>query len=83
MDLNDEVGKRENHSDRVGAHPLHDDEHLIDVRLVRALVDLALPGYASLPLSPLPTSGSSNPLFRLGNDLFGPTAPTTWRVCDH
>ena len=49
--------------------PLHDDEFLIEVRLVRALVDRALPECASLPLSPLPASGSSNALFRLGDEL--------------
>src|ERR1019366_5922557 len=49
--------------------PLHDDEFLIDLSLVRALVDRALPEYASLPLSPLGASGSSNALFRLGDEL--------------
>jgi aminoglycoside phosphotransferase (APT) family kinase protein len=48
---------------------LHDDEFLIDVRLVRALVDRALPECASLSLSPLRASGSSNALFRLGGEL--------------
>jgi aminoglycoside phosphotransferase (APT) family kinase protein len=49
--------------------PLHDDELLIDVSLVRALVDRALPEYASLPLSRLRASGSTNALFRLGDEL--------------
>jgi len=49
--------------------PLHDDELLIDLSLVRALVDRALPEYASLPLSRLRASGSSNALFRLGDEL--------------
>ena len=48
---------------------LHDDELRVDVRLVRALVDGALPEYASLPLSPLGSSGSSNALFRLGDEF--------------
>lgn len=48
---------------------LHDDELVIDVPLVRALVARDLPGCASLPLRPLATSGSSNALFRLGDDL--------------
>ena len=51
------------------ADPLHDDEFLIDVSLVRALVDRALPKCSSLPLSPLRASGSSNALFRLGDEL--------------
>ena len=49
--------------------PLHDDELLIDLSLVRALVDRALPEYASLPLSRLRASGSTNALFRLGNEF--------------
>lgn len=49
--------------------PLHDDEFLIDVRLVRSLVDRSLPEFASLPLSRLRASGSSNALFRLGDEL--------------
>lgn len=51
------------------ANPLHEDELLIDVGLVRSLVDRALPEYARLPLSRLRASGSSNALFRLGDDL--------------
>jgi aminoglycoside phosphotransferase (APT) family kinase protein len=49
--------------------PLHEDELPIDVGLVRALVDRALPEWAALPLSPLQAGGSSNALFRLGKDL--------------
>ncbi len=48
---------------------MHADEHRIDVRLVRGLVDRARPEWAALPLSPLPRTGSSNALFRLGEDL--------------
>jgi len=51
------------------ADRFHDDEFSIDVRLVRALVDRSLPEFASLPLSPLRASGSSNALFRLGDEL--------------
>jgi aminoglycoside phosphotransferase (APT) family kinase protein len=48
---------------------LHDDEIPIDVGLVRGLVDRALPQYADLPVQPLGSSGSTNALFRLGEDL--------------
>jgi aminoglycoside phosphotransferase (APT) family kinase protein len=48
---------------------LHDDEIPIDTGLVRALVDRAMPCYASLPVRRLNSSGSSNALFRLGEDL--------------
>jgi len=49
--------------------PLHADELPIDLGLVRALVDRALPDCASLPLTRLRSSGSSNALFRLGDEL--------------
>ncbi len=48
---------------------LHDDEVKIDLPLVRALVDRAAPDLAGRWLRPLPASGSSNALFRLGEDL--------------
>jgi len=48
---------------------LHEDEIEIDLPLVRALVDRALPDQAGHRLRPLGASGSSNALFRLGEDL--------------
>jgi aminoglycoside phosphotransferase (APT) family kinase protein len=48
---------------------LHDDEISIDSGVVRALVARAMPQYAGLPVRRLPSSGSSNALFRLGDDL--------------
>ena len=48
---------------------LHHDELKIDLPLVRALVDGALPDFAALPLRQLESSGSTNALFRLGDDL--------------
>jgi aminoglycoside phosphotransferase (APT) family kinase protein len=48
---------------------LHDDEIPIDAGLVRALVDRAMPHYAELPVRRLDSSGSTNALFRLGEDL--------------
>lgn len=49
--------------------PLHEDEISIDLPLVRALVDRALPAYAALSLRRLGSSGSSNALFQLGDEL--------------
>lgn len=49
--------------------PLHDDEIRIDLALVRGLVDRTRPALASLPLRPFGRSGSSNALFRLGDEL--------------
>ncbi len=48
---------------------LHDNEILLNVGIVRNLVDNAFPRYASLPLSKLGASGSTNVLFRLGDEL--------------
>jgi aminoglycoside phosphotransferase (APT) family kinase protein len=48
---------------------LHEDEIEIDLPLVRALVDHALPDLAGHPLRRLDASGSSNVLYRLGDDL--------------
>jgi aminoglycoside phosphotransferase (APT) family kinase protein len=48
---------------------LHDDEIPIDTGLVRALVDRAMPRYVGLPVRRLDSSGSTNALFRFGEDL--------------
>ncbi|HEX3003869.1 MAG TPA: phosphotransferase [Angustibacter sp.] len=49
--------------------PLHADELPVDLPLARALVDAACPAWADLELTPSESSGSSNALFRLGDDL--------------
>lgn len=48
---------------------LHDDELAIDDRLVARLVARSLPRHAGLRVRALPSSGSSNALYRLGDDL--------------
>ncbi len=48
---------------------LHADELTIDVELVRRLLARSLPQFAALPVDPLASTGSSNALFRLGDDL--------------
>lgn len=48
---------------------LHDDEIVVDVELVRTLIEDQFPQYSSLPLSRLAATGSSNVLFRLGADF--------------
>jgi len=48
---------------------LHEDELTIGLSTVRALVDRALPGCRALPLRRLAAPGSTNALFRLGEDL--------------
>jgi aminoglycoside phosphotransferase (APT) family kinase protein len=51
------------------ARALHPDEILVDVELVRALVRRAMPDYADAPVRRLASSGSTNSLFRLGDDF--------------
>ncbi|MFE6507807.1 aminoglycoside phosphotransferase family protein [Nocardioides sp. NPDC057767] len=48
--------------------PMHDDELMIDEDLVRCLLRRDLPAHADLPLRPLDSTGSTNRLFRLGED---------------
>lgn len=48
---------------------LHEDELPIDESLVRRLVDRVFPQYAAAHIEPTRDSGSSNVLFRLGDDL--------------
>lgn len=48
---------------------LHADEHVIDPGLVHALLRRTAPELAELPIQVLPTTGSSNALFRLGNQF--------------
>ena len=51
------------------AGQLHDDELRIDEALVRSLLATRSPAYDVLPLRRLGASGSTNALFRLGDDL--------------
>jgi aminoglycoside phosphotransferase (APT) family kinase protein len=48
---------------------LHDDEHVVDEPLVRRLLGTLSPAYDDLPLRRFEASGSSNALFRLGDEL--------------
>jgi hypothetical protein len=63
------------------ARVLHDDELTIKPATVRALVDRTLPDCRALPLRRLTASGSTNALFRLGEDLLLrlPAAPAARR----
>ena len=51
------------------ARALHSDEIQIDAELVRGLVDRAMPAYAAAPVRRLASTGSTNALFRLGEEL--------------
>lgn len=45
------------------------DEVSTDVALVRRLVAVQFPDWASLPIEPVPSSGTDNALYRLGEDM--------------
>lgn len=49
--------------------PLHSDEIPVDTELARTLVRRTLPDYADAPVQRLASSGSTNALFRLGDEL--------------
>ena len=51
------------------ARALHSDEIPIDAELVRALVGRVMPAYADSPIRRLASSGSTNALFRLGEEF--------------
>ncbi len=48
---------------------LHEDEPLVDLALVRALIGEQLPQWSSLALRELPATGTDHHLFRLGAEL--------------
>lgn len=48
---------------------VHPDEVVVPVELVRELVDAQFPQWAELPLERVPTYGTDNVLFRLGDTL--------------
>lgn len=51
------------------AQALHPDEIPIDAEFVRRLVRRAMPAYVDWPVRPLASNGSTNALFRLGEEL--------------
>jgi aminoglycoside phosphotransferase (APT) family kinase protein len=52
-----------------GAPKMHADEVDIDVPLVRRLVAAQFPRWANLPIEPVPSSGTDNALYRIGDDM--------------
>jgi aminoglycoside phosphotransferase (APT) family kinase protein len=48
---------------------MHDDEVDTDTSLVRRLVAAQFPEWADLPIEPVPSGGTDNALYRLGDDL--------------
>ncbi len=48
---------------------MHADEHLTDVPLVQQLLAAQFPEWAALPIERVPSSGTDNALYRLGDDM--------------
>ena len=48
---------------------MHADEVDTDVSLVRRLLAAQFPRWADLPLAPVPSAGTDNALYRLGDDM--------------
>lgn len=48
---------------------MHADEVPTDVALVRRLLEAQLPQWAGLPIEPVPSGGTDNALYRLGEDM--------------
>ena len=48
---------------------MHDDEVITDASLVRRLLASQFPQWAKLPIKPVPSAGTDNALYRLGNDM--------------
>jgi aminoglycoside phosphotransferase (APT) family kinase protein len=61
---------------------MHTDEIEIDADLVRNLLREQTPGWAGLPLERIPSAGTDNALFRLGNDLVVRLPRISWAVDD-
>jgi aminoglycoside phosphotransferase (APT) family kinase protein len=53
----------------MGTRRMHADEMATDVGLVRRLLAGQFPQWADLPARPVPSSGTDNALYRLGDDL--------------
>ena len=48
---------------------MHDDEVITDASLVKRLIASQFPQWAELPIKPVPSAGTDNALYRLGNDM--------------
>jgi aminoglycoside phosphotransferase (APT) family kinase protein len=61
---------------------MHADEFEIDIALVQQLVSSQFPHWADLTLKPVPSAGTDNALYRLGNDMVVRLPRIDWAVGD-
>ena len=66
----------------MSARKMHADEPDIDVDLVRRLLLAQHPRWADLPIRAVPSAGTDNALFRLGDDLVVRLPRIDWAVGD-
>jgi aminoglycoside phosphotransferase (APT) family kinase protein len=59
---------------------MHADEVHTDDVLVRRLLTTQLPEWASLPIERVPSSGTDNALYRLGDDMVVRLPRIQWAV---
>ena len=59
---------------------MHDDEMHTDVPLVRRLLAAQFPEWAALPVEPVPSAGTDNALYRLGEEMVVRLPRIEWAV---
>lgn len=59
---------------------MHDDEVHTDVPLVRRLLAAQFPEWAALPVEPVPSAGTDNALYRLGEEMVVRLPRIEWAV---
>src|SRR3954466_5417265 len=59
---------------------MHVDEFAIDAFLVQKLLSRQFPQWADLPLKPVPSAGTDNALFRLGDEMVVRLPRIGWAV---
>ncbi|HEX2349405.1 MAG TPA: aminoglycoside phosphotransferase family protein [Ktedonobacterales bacterium] len=64
------------------ADKMHDDEVTTSDALVRALLAAQFPQWAGLPLAPVPSAGTDNALYRLGEELVVRMPRIQWAAGD-
>jgi aminoglycoside phosphotransferase (APT) family kinase protein len=64
----------------MSAGKMHADEVNTDVSLVARLLTAQFPQWADLPIAPVPSSGTDNALYRLGDDLVVRLPRIHWAV---
>jgi aminoglycoside phosphotransferase (APT) family kinase protein len=59
---------------------MHTDEFEVDISLVQRLLSKQFPIWADLPLKPVPSAGTDNALYRVGNDMVVRLPRIEWAV---